>query len=289
MPGVNLAGPPRPVPLLVRCRVLLGSPVGQIGWFFFGFGMIFFWAFVLNSELPTWASFRGELETARGVVTHVEATKASENHARIYANHYSFTGPDRIQYEGVSYSTGTQRHKGDAVIIEFPKGNPATSRIQGMRMGQFGAAVVFVLIFPLVGLGFMLPGLWSGIKANRLLVNGKEALGTLKSKVPTNVKVNKRTVYKLTFEFVAEDGYTYQAVAKSHRPEILEDEAQEPLLYDPSDPRNAVMLDSLPGLPRIDERGQIQTRSHLKALLVLILPALTIIGHGTYLYIHFFD
>ena len=288
MPGVNLAGPPRPVPLLVRSQVLLGSPVGQIGWLFFGFGLIFFWAFVLNSELPTWPSFRGELETARGVVTGVDDTKASENHARIYANHYSFTGPDGIKYEGVSYSTGTQGNKGDAVTIEFPKGNAARSRIRGMRTGQFGAAVAFVAIFPLVGLGLILPGLWGGIRANRLLTNGKQALGKLTSKVGTNTRINNRTVYKLTFEFVAEDGYTYQAVAKSNKPEILEDEAQEPLLYDPAEPRNAVMLDSLPGLPRVDERGHIQTASHGKALLVMILPALTIIGHGTYAYIHFF-
>ena len=59
-------------------------------------------------------------------------------------------------------------------------------------------------------------------------------------------------------------------------------------MYDHANPRNAVMLDSLPGLPRIDDRGHIQTGSHLTALLVLILPALTIIGHGTYVYIHFF-
>jgi hypothetical protein len=35
------------------------------------------------------------------------------------------------------------------------------------------------------------------------------------------------------------------------------DEALEPLLYDPSRPSHAVMLDALPGRPTIDASGQL--------------------------------
>jgi len=38
----RLAAPPRPVPLLVRLRLLFGGMVSQLGWFFLGFGTIFF-------------------------------------------------------------------------------------------------------------------------------------------------------------------------------------------------------------------------------------------------------
>jgi hypothetical protein len=150
------------------------------------------------------------------------------------------------------------------------------------------AAYLVSLIFPLIGAILIANGLRMGIKANRLLAYGKTAAGKLTSKVGTNVQINEKTVYKLTFEFTAEDGYSYEVIAKSHTPEKLEDEAQEPLLYDADDPNYAVMLDSLPGSPRVDERGNIRTASPVQALLSLVLPLVTIIGHGTYACMRFF-
>jgi hypothetical protein len=37
---VDMAGPPRCVPLLVRLRVLFGGALDTFGWFFLGFGLI---------------------------------------------------------------------------------------------------------------------------------------------------------------------------------------------------------------------------------------------------------
>ena len=62
----------------------------------------------------------------------------------------------------------------------------------------------------------------------------------------TNTKINKQTVYKLFFEFTANDGKTYQVVAKTHKTHRLLDEELEALVYDPANPSNAVVLDALP-------------------------------------------
>jgi hypothetical protein len=43
------------------------------------------------------------------------------------------------------------------------------------------------------------------------------------------------------------------------------------------------MLDHLPGAPRVDDMGQIQTQSSVISVLVIIVPALSIVGHGLYL------
>jgi hypothetical protein len=143
--------------------------------------------------------------------------------------------------------------------------------------------VFFVFIFPLVGLGFMVAGLRNGFKANRLLAHGKVGLGVLISKEATNTRINEQPVYKLTFEFTDEYGSHYEAVSKTHQPYVLEDEPEERLLYDPHNPAYAVMLDSLPGGPDIDEMGNIQPASLTRGLLVLILPVLTLVGHSTVL------
>ncbi len=71
-------------------------------------------------------------------------------------------------------------------------------------------------------------------------------------------------------------------MAKSHSPEILEDEVEEPLLYLPSDPSVVGLLDALPGSPRIDEDGQIRVESLLSTLLVTLAPGAVIFGHGIY-------
>jgi len=69
----------------------------------------------------------------------------------------------------------------------------------------------------------------------------------------------------------------------------LEDEAEERVLYDPYNPTYAVMNDSLPGSPAIDSLGQFQVASYYRALLVLIIPGITILGHGAYAYYKFFN
>jgi hypothetical protein len=68
---------------------------------------------------------------------------------------------------------------------------------------------------------------------------------------------------------------------------MLEDEPEEPLLYDPLLPSYAVMLDDLPGSPRIDDAGNIKCKSPAAAILLLIIPLATLLGHGTYLYLRF--
>ena len=97
----RLAAPPRPVPLLVRLRLLFGGMVSQLGWFFLGFGTIFFWAFVCRAELTSWYRFRGALPTAEGRVTASSDTGASEGGSKsrrgtpIYKNEFTFAVDDQ--------------------------------------------------------------------------------------------------------------------------------------------------------------------------------------------------
>jgi hypothetical protein len=281
----TLADPPRGVPLLVRCRVRFGGFLNQIGWILLGFGLIFFRIFAGNADVSGWRDFSGELETTPGTVTAVKKTNFSvggdgdHDGTPVYAFHYAFTAGG-MRHEGVSYEAGGDTTMGQEVTVEFPPGKPGTSRIQGMRRAPLGCWVVpFTAIFPFFGLCFVAFGWLRGGRGIRLLRNGVLSLGQLESKEATGSEVNERPVYRLVFGFVV-DGFTYKVTTKTHQPEFLEDEKKEPLLYDPDDPSRAVMLDGLPGRPRIDELGLIRVDSTATALRVLILPALTIFGHG---------
>jgi hypothetical protein len=62
----------------------------------------------------------------------------------------------------------------------------------------------------------------------------------------------------------------------SSAPEGSAGPIQKPLLYDPMNPSYAVMLDSLPGDPHIDEEGRIRVKYPFAAIAGLIIPGIVI-------------
>jgi hypothetical protein len=249
------------------------------GWAMLGFGMIFVWAFVMNSELVSLFRFAGELGVAEGTIERVETTSASENEVPILRVVYGYTVGDR-RLQGTSYTVDGAT-PGAPIEVEYRHDDPSTSRARGMRSETFPIWVVFVLIFPIVGLAFVVAGVRSGLRAIQLLEHGQLAHGKLVAKEPTNTRINHQTVYELTFEFEDDARRVRRAKARSHRPQILEDEAQEPLLYDPNSD-HAVMLDGLPGGPHVDSGGDLVSRNAALAPAVLLLPAITVVVHGGY-------
>lgn len=277
--------PPRSVPLSVRLRILLGGFMNQFGWLFLGFGLIFVWIFALNSEMKYYFHFRGQLQTAVGKILEIRATGTIVNNRRVCEYRYHFDVDGR-RYEDFSYSTDSRVKNGSEVVVEY--GDPEVSRIQGMSKAIFPAWIVpITIIFPLVGFGLILGGLKKGLHGIYLLTNGEVGKGRIKSKEPTTVRINGRVVYRLTFEMIAPDGKTYETVTKTHTPEYLEDQEEECLLFDPFDPACAEMMDNLPGFPEIDENGFIKPKSWGITFWVILAPALTIVGHGTFLYLKF--
>jgi hypothetical protein len=282
----TLGLPPRSVPLLMRLQMVFGGTSNQLGWLFFGFGLLFFSAFGWYADLTSMIYFRGELAQVKGVITSSRNTgyvtggsKRSKGRS-IYEQHYSFTAADGKQYQGVSYEDINGSRSGYEALIEYRPSNPNISRVYGNRKNILPPLAILTAIFPLIGSLFIIKGVKQGIKANQLLENGRLEMGRLISKYPTNVRINKRAVYKMTFEFALPDQSKFQVTTKTHITELLENESQEPLLYEPNNPNNAIMIDNLPGQPCIDEAGNLQVKSAASALLSLIIPSLSAIANG---------
>lgn len=273
----------RPVPLAIRLKILFGSVISQIGWFFFGFGMIFVLVFVGNTDFSDFYLGKGSPQ-AEGKVISVEATSSSVNKRRVYACNYEFKAKDGKIYQATSYTTGSLPNAGNLVNVEYLANKPSYSRISGMAQAAFPPFVLFVLIFPLVGLIMIVSYIPFSLQSIDLLKNGIISNGKLIFSEPTNTQINKRTVYKLTFEFEAQDGQTYQVIAKSHTPENLTDEAQETLFYNANYPQKAVLKDNLPGSPKLTSQGTFEDSGIASALPYLIAPGLTIVGYSLYFY-----
>ncbi len=276
----------RHVPLSLRIGALFGGFMSQFGWAFFGFGLIFFWVFGYNADLSSFTYFRNPGTYVAGKVIEVTATSASEGEQRVFEIAYEFqvdstgnkTSPEAVpaSFKGISFANSPNLNAGDKVEVEYVPDNPSISRIKGFRRKMFGPAALFVVIFPLIGLPFLIFGFLRGLKVNRLYSFSRIAKGKLASKSPTNTRINNRIVYEMTFQFTAEDGRTYSVAERTHEPELLEDEKEETLIYDPTCPSEAVMLDSLPGSPRVDGNGNY-IAADSSTWLNLILPTLVIL------------
>ncbi|MGE0160536.1 MAG: DUF3592 domain-containing protein [Gemmatimonadales bacterium] len=283
----RLAPPPRAVPLDLSIRVVLGSALAQVGWFLVGFGFVFVWAFDADGAVASAFRFFGEEQVVEGTTTGWRELNVSVNEEKVFETAYAFEVDGR-GYTGSSYATGDYVPEGLSVPIEYHRSDPSISRIQGMRATTVGLAVALVFSIPLIGLAFVRWGLSSGLRARRLLAEGLLGHAVLKSEEVTKMEVNDVPVRRLTFEFSADSGGTYEVVATTHETARLKDDETEGVVYDPRHPSDAVLLDDLPGRPAVNARGELVgggLRGHGLALLSLVLPVVTVFGHGVFLYL----
>ena len=271
---VRLAPPPRRVGLSLRILNNIGHP-GL--WAIFGFTSIFFWAFAMNADL-SFITFRGPFRLVAARVVAVEDTGAKESKTPVMATRYEYSVAGR-PFQGVSYSLRDGGVVGQNVVVQYLESDPAASRIEGMRRRPFGPAAVIITLFPAIAGVFLYFSIRNGRRRRHLLEHGVVAMAKLIDKRATNVRVNRQTVWELTFEFNSRDGRRHETKARTHETLRLEDERLEPLLYDPADPSVAYMLDELPSRPKIDLVGELEGRPAAAAL-ALILPAIVILGNA---------
>ncbi len=270
---------PRSVPLVARMRLLAGSMLTLIFWGVFAFTMIFIWGFSVDKSVAELWRFSGPLETMAGVVTGHRELSIHINKSAVVLTEYRFI-VDNTTFTGGSCETGRHLETGASVTVEFPKGDPSYSRIRGMRATPMGASALFMLAFPLVPIPFLVYGFVRGRRHIGLLREGVVGRARLRSKRPTNVRVNRQPVFEYIFEFTAADGQVHEVVARAYQPGKFQDEKEEPVLYDPMEPSRAALLDALPGEPHFDEMGGIRMRSPVGSLLGGLVPVAVLLVHG---------
>jgi hypothetical protein len=259
---------PRALPRALVWRLWFGGTIATAGWIFTVVGLALSIAFVSMTDL----SFGAYDQRVPATVTRVEETSASASDRRIYQGHYTFRDAAGVAHQGASYTTSPPAGSG-AWDVEYRSGDPIASRLVGMDRAQLPWFVLFVLIFPIIGMVIALWQLRAGRASLRLLRHGAETSGKLISKRETNVEVNDVPVMALTFEYEV-DGRRHTATVKTLTPALLEDDEREPMLYDPHEPWRATTLDHLPGSPRLAADGELEARAGFAGHL-LILPILS--------------
>jgi len=265
----------RHVPASVWLLLLLGGEVNQVGWVAVTFAAVGSLALLPDLDRVAIALWIDGKETCQGTVTSVRKEICTCEYGTIvrYAHRYRFTLPHGEEQTGISY--GRRRvEPATSVTVEYARTPPFRSRIKGMWSGRVrSVALPFMLLPGAVGLVLLVHGMRRGVGAIRLLAGGQAGVGTLHSKTrDATTKSYQRSTYRLVFRFLALDGLTYEASCRREYPERLEDQQQEALVYDPRNPRHAVLLDDLPGSPTIGPDGVIGPASRVAVAVGLLMP-----------------
>lgn len=279
----RLVPPPRPVPLQVICSAMFGI-TGFLGAIFLISGLGFTLVFTQgyhpfdDVRLALWPA------TATGVITAIRDTYSYENDISIYEYDFTFTTRREQRVAGRSYSNAGRWTIEDTVTVQYLPDAPAVARIQGARSSRFDPSVLFVLIFPFIGAALFLTAAFSGLREAILLRNGAIADAHLTGLRPTNVSINHVPVLNFEYEFQTASGETFNGTSKSLPSDRLGDEAAEPALYLPSNPKRSALVDaiSLSHQLEIDEQsGQwVSKEGFLKPALYISAWIITIALSG---------
>lgn len=265
--------PPRHINVFTKMTHLCGGTLQQMGWLFLLMGSVFSWIFIPASEAKFWFEKKADWKEVPGKVLTADATNSSENDTKVYRYLHSFQ-VDGQNHTGNSYTVGKRFVDGAKVTVRYDTSNPRNSFIVGTRRAVFNAWVLFVLIFPVVGLVFVIFTLLKNLRSLKLLENGAFTRGKMLAKEMTSTKINDMPVFRYEFEFTV-GGRPYTAKCKTHLTGKVEDEEEEIVLYDRFNPDFNVVFDGAPTMPEITEHGTL-AQAPPKRAVRLIAPVLAI-------------
>jgi hypothetical protein len=264
--------PPRSIGLFTKATILFGGFLQQFGWIFFVMGSLFSWIFIPASTVRFWFEFGKDWKETPGKIISAEPTNSAVNDVTVYRYLHSFE-VNGVRFTGKSFTTGQQYQGGEEVNIRYDANNPGDSHVAGSDRAVFPAFVLFVLLFPLVGLAFIVTSVRNNWKAVKLLEIGEFTRGKMVSKEATGSEVkinnNRYPIFKYSFEFEA-GGKTRTAICKTHQGWLVEDEEREIILYDRFNPDFNLVYDAAANVPAISEYGMLKPASFGKVLYLLL-------------------
>lgn len=235
----------RNVPLRIVLSVIFNNIYGYIGLSFAGIGLIFAALFTPVIDFVSPFHFGSDALTVQGAITEAERTNVSLNEENVIKYRYTFEYMGR-SYTGISYSTDNNYRNGQRVNVEFEPDNPQISRIEGMSVKPAGLWMLFIYIFPGVGFLFLFFAFKKGLSKIGTIRYGIITRGKFINKESTGGSINGQTIYDLFFTFTDMSGNVHTATGSTHKIEAVMDEPEERIIYDPSNPSGAVVVDAMP-------------------------------------------
>ncbi len=261
---------PRRLEPALALRVLFGGHLGPIGWIVATFGCVFVWAMGVPQAVQDLAR-PGDLVPTTAVVVAARPTKLKISKRVVYEHDVRYV-VDGAERTGKAFVTGSALAEGTPLAARASRAGQFVV-VDGTRPTKLPQSGIVIGALPLVGLGLVAAALRAHGRGLALLKAGAPAEGKLVRVEDTHARVNGRPVKRYVFQFTDHRGLVHEVAAKSHVPDLLVDDAREPVLYATDDPARAVLLGALPGDPRVDEDGAVTCDAPGRAVALLVPPA----------------
>lgn len=259
---------PRPLSLGLRARVLFGSPIQPFGWIFGTVGMIFVWALGLPHSVALWVVHPRDLVPVTATVVESHPTNMSINKVPVFKHTVAWTIEGQ-EHRGVAFTTGSGPGQNVPLRAQASRTQQYVE-VEGMRTTMVDTFILFVLLFPGIGLSIVITSVTRNARALTLLKNGRPAKGKFLRVEPTNMRVNKQPVMRYWFSYSVQ-GRNYEVSGDSLDGRTLTDDVEEPVLYHRDNPGRAVLLGALAGDPRLNEDGGFTTSGGAGSVVLPIL------------------
>jgi len=201
MQTVMLAPPPRAIAPALAWYLCLSGCLALFGWLFASFGSLFCWIFLPGLDFRGWDRYPGPWEDAQGRVTAIVNTRMSVNEGpQIHQIEFSFEKDGRA-YQGRCYTDGEPNLQvGQEQSVAMIPGQPASARLVGTRHGKTseGFAILFVLLFPVIGLALVIGNAVAGRRMALLLAEGLLAEGRIVAQTVNTDSDSNQTYYTLS-------------------------------------------------------------------------------------------
>lgn len=268
-PRPALARPPRRVPRRLTWKLCFGSREAWFAWCFTTIAMLGCYDALPRLQLSPPVFDRAAIAT----IDEVAVMERDENGGRRRIR-YSFVDHDGVLRHGELRTNDRRIADSDSHAVSYDGANPDVSRLDGAVV-EPGWAPLILVVIAVVGLGFAFFQWHDGRRAVRLLRFGVETRGRVVKRERTGFAFKRRRgahpVMRLTFAYEVAGGRMCEATVSTAEWALLEDDAEEAMLYDPSATHRATTLDHLPGSPQIGADGQLTSEAG-DGFLSLILP-----------------
>jgi hypothetical protein len=290
-----LTAPPRRLSLLSRFYILISGWQTNMGFCFAGVGLLLL---ILGLRIHEKESAReasgGTWQTVVATIDSVSVEKAKEQKQtqrvngkeRVvsvdnpendsYVYRYTYTVAEK-EYKasarfGLADHQKLNKATADTILIEYFSTEHGYSNIVGYRSTGFSGVFIFIgFVFSLAGLPLLLMSLRKRAKTLQLYLRGLIAWGQQVSRTDTNAKINDLAVFKYVYNFIAENGDSYQAIAKAPADFNVGDQCQELVLYLAEDPSYNIIFDAVDSAPIVKEDGSLSVKQKIGSWFSFIL------------------
>lgn len=234
----------RSIPFGQILKLIFGKFTIVFGLFFSMLSFVFLGSFLPSINL---SYISDDAPSVMGHITRIVPTETYINENQVKEFYFRYLLPDGSKHTGISYSEFQHLQEGDEVNVLYKPQKADIARIEGMRSSAVPAWILLPFSpFLIIGLSFLFYGVRKSHNEIRLLRRGYVVKAEVLAKEPTHRRINRNPVFRFRFRFKADGGRIHETSLYSQVPYWFDDHELDFLLYDPDNPKNAIMVASLP-------------------------------------------